>query len=117
LDNASDISRVAKYSHFLGFQHSGILRHAINSTHDVGSVWYTADQRQSQWSPQASVSGLEAFISAAKHYFICKGPYLRSLRTLYSNHPRVRVISIIRKIPYINIPRSTPISKEGPIAY
>ncbi|KAG2132645.1 glycoside hydrolase family 76 protein [Suillus cothurnatus] len=45
----------------------GILRHAINSTHDVGSVWYTADQRQSQWSPQASVSGLEAFISAAKY--------------------------------------------------
>ncbi|KAG2043410.1 glycoside hydrolase family 76 protein [Suillus americanus] len=66
LDNANDISRVAKYSHFLGFQHLGIVRHAVNSAHDVGSVWYTADQGQSQWSPEASASGLQALISAAK---------------------------------------------------
>lgn len=67
LDNANDICRVAKYSHFLGVQHLGIVRHATNSAHDVGSVWYTADQGRSQWSPQASASGLEAFISAAKY--------------------------------------------------
>lgn len=67
LDNANDISRVAKYSHFLGFQHLGIVRHAANSAHDVGSVWYTADQGQSQWSPEASASGLQALISAAKY--------------------------------------------------
>lgn len=67
LDNANDISRVAKYSHFLGFQHLGILRHATNSVYDVGSVWCTTDQRLSQWSPEASASGLQAFISAAKY--------------------------------------------------
>ncbi|KAG1752919.1 glycoside hydrolase family 76 protein [Suillus lakei] len=67
LDNANDISRMVKYSHFLGFQHLGIVRHATNSAHDVGSVWYTADQGGSQWSPQASTSGLQAFISAAKY--------------------------------------------------
>ncbi|KAG1870199.1 glycoside hydrolase family 76 protein, partial [Suillus subalutaceus] len=66
LDNADDISRIAKYSHFLDFQHLGIVRHAINSAYDVGSVWYTADQGQSQWSPEASASGLQALISAAK---------------------------------------------------
>lgn len=67
LDNANDSSRVAKYSHFLGIQHSGILLHATNSAHDIGSVWYTAYQGQSQWSPEASASGLQAFISAAKY--------------------------------------------------
>lgn len=67
LDNANDISRVAKYNHFLGIQHLGILLHATNSAHDIGSVWYTADQGRSQWSPEASASGLQAFISAAKY--------------------------------------------------
>ncbi|KAG1766937.1 glycoside hydrolase family 76 protein [Suillus occidentalis] len=67
LDNANDTSHIAKYSQFLGSQYSGILLHATNSAHDIGSVWYTADQGQSQWSPEASASGLQAFISAAKY--------------------------------------------------
>ncbi|KAG2126318.1 glycoside hydrolase family 76 protein [Suillus clintonianus] len=73
LDNADDISRIAKYSHFLGFQHLGVVRHATNPAHDVGSVWYAADRGGSQWSPEASASGLQALISAAK---VRKSSYL-----------------------------------------
>ncbi|KAJ8597481.1 glycoside hydrolase family 76 protein [Rhizopogon salebrosus TDB-379] len=67
LDNANDASRTTKYSDFLGSQYSSILHNAINPAHDVGSVWYAADEGGSQWSPEASASGLEAFISAGKY--------------------------------------------------
>ncbi|KAG0704535.1 glycoside hydrolase, partial [Suillus ampliporus] len=66
LDNANDTSRIAKYSDFLGSQYSGIVDHATNSDRDVGSVWYDTNQGGSQWSPEASASGLQALISAAK---------------------------------------------------
>ncbi|KAG1751508.1 glycoside hydrolase family 76 protein, partial [Suillus paluster] len=66
LDNANDASRTSKYSDFLGCQYSGVVEHATNSTNDVGSVWYAGNQGGSQWSPEASASGLQALISAAK---------------------------------------------------
>lgn len=66
LDWANDASITAKYSAFLGSQYTAVNRDAVNATDDVGSVWYAANQGASEWGPQASASGLEAIISAAK---------------------------------------------------
>jgi hypothetical protein len=66
LDNVDDTSRITKYSGFLGSQHSDVANYAMNAAYDVGSVWYAADEGGSQWSPEASASGLEALISAGK---------------------------------------------------
>ena len=66
LDSASDTSITGKYSNFLGSQYAAVCRNALNASHDVGSVWYAPDQGGSLFGPQASASGLEAVISAAK---------------------------------------------------
>ena len=66
MDNANDTSRDAKYSDFLGSQHSAVVHYAMDSEHDVGSVWYAKDEGGSLWSPEASAGGLEALISAGK---------------------------------------------------
>lgn len=66
MDNANDASRNAKYSDFLGSQYSAVVHYAMDSEHDVGSLWYAEDEGESFWSPQASASGLEALVSAAK---------------------------------------------------
>ncbi|KIJ67713.1 glycoside hydrolase family 76 protein [Hydnomerulius pinastri MD-312] len=70
LDNANTASRTAKYSGFLGSQYSAVIHYGMNADHDIGSVWYAPDQGGSQWQPEASASGLEAIVSAAKvcHY-------------------------------------------------
>ncbi|KAH7888838.1 glycoside hydrolase family 76 protein [Phlebopus sp. FC_14] len=67
LDSAKDSSRTAKYSSFLGSQYSAVTHYGMNAVHDIGSVWYAPDQGGSQWQPEASASGLEAIISAAKY--------------------------------------------------
>ncbi|ETW78838.1 glycoside hydrolase family 76 protein [Heterobasidion irregulare TC 32-1] len=66
LDQANDAARTAKYSAFLGAQSSGAFHYGKNANNDVGSVWYAPDQGGSIFSPEASSSGLEAFVSAAK---------------------------------------------------
>lgn len=66
LDSADDLSITNKYSDFLGSQYAAVYHNALNATYDVGSVWYARDQGGSLWGPQASASGLEAVISAAK---------------------------------------------------
>lgn len=67
LDQANDAARTAKYSAFLGAQSSGAFHYGKNANNDVGSVWYAPDQGGSIFSPEASSSGLEAFVSAAKY--------------------------------------------------
>ncbi|KAH7914139.1 glycoside hydrolase family 76 protein [Hygrophoropsis aurantiaca] len=67
LDWANDASRTSKFSSFLGSQYSAVIHYGMNASHDVGSVWYAPDNGGSQWQPEASASGLEAVISAAKY--------------------------------------------------
>ncbi|KAF8556149.1 glycoside hydrolase family 76 protein [Imleria badia] len=67
LDFANDASITAKYRGFLALQNSAVIRNALNATDDVGSVWFAPDNGGSEWGPQASASGLEAVISAAKY--------------------------------------------------
>jgi len=64
---ANDASITAKYSAFLGSQYAAVYRHAMNATHDVGSVWYAPNQGGSEWGPEPSASGLEAVVSVAKY--------------------------------------------------
>lgn len=71
LDWANDASITAKYSQFLWSQYTAVYCNALNATHDVGSVWYAPNQGGSEWGPQASASGLEAVISAAKVLSLC----------------------------------------------
>ncbi|EIW77929.1 glycoside hydrolase family 76 protein [Coniophora puteana RWD-64-598 SS2] len=67
LDYANDASRTAKYTDFLSSQYSAVIHYGMNSAHDVGSVWYAPDNGGSVWQPEASASGLEAVVSAAKY--------------------------------------------------
>ncbi|KIM78166.1 glycoside hydrolase family 76 protein [Piloderma croceum F 1598] len=66
LDNANDTSRTAKYSPFLGSQKTAIINHAINSSNDVSSAWYAANQGGGLFSAQSAASGLAALNAAAK---------------------------------------------------
>ena len=66
LDMANDPARTAKYSPFLGAQSSGAFHYGKNANNDVGSVWYAPDQGGSIFTPEATTSGLAAFVSAAK---------------------------------------------------
>ncbi|KIM78915.1 glycoside hydrolase family 76 protein [Piloderma croceum F 1598] len=76
LDNANDVKITAKYSSFLGSQHSAVINNAKNSNNDIsflptpdykGSVWYAPSARGSIWSPESSASGLAACIADAKY--------------------------------------------------
>jgi len=67
LDSANDASRTSKYSGFLGSQLSAVTHYGENANQDIGSVWYAASTGGSQFNPQASASGLEAVIAAAKY--------------------------------------------------
>ena len=67
LDSANDASRTSKYSGFLGSQLSAVTHYGENANQDIGSVWYAPNAGGSQFNPQASASGLEAVISAAKY--------------------------------------------------
>jgi len=67
LDTAQNASIAAKYSHFLSSQYEAVWNNARNATNDIGAVWYAPNQGGSGWGPQASASGLEAAISAAKY--------------------------------------------------
>ena len=66
LDYANDSSIADKYRNFLGVQNEAVHQNALNATVDVGSVWYAPNEGGSLWGPQASASGLEAVIPAAK---------------------------------------------------
>jgi hypothetical protein len=66
LDSANDASITSKYSNFLWSQYAAVYHNALNSTHDVGSVWYAPNRGGSLFGPQASASGLEAVLSTAK---------------------------------------------------
>lgn len=66
LDSANDTSITNKYTDFLGSQYAAVHHNALNVVKDVGSVWYAPNEGGSEWGPQASASGLEAVLSAAK---------------------------------------------------
>ena len=66
LDSANDASRTAKYSSFIGSQSSGALHFGKDAANDVGSVWYAPNAGGSVFTPEASNSGLAAFVAAAK---------------------------------------------------
>jgi hypothetical protein len=66
LDQANSATRVAKYAPFLGSQSSAALHFGKDAANDVGSVWYAPNQGGSVFSPEATTSGLAAFVSAAK---------------------------------------------------
>ncbi|KAF8556147.1 glycoside hydrolase family 76 protein [Imleria badia] len=81
LDFANDTLIAAKYRGFLALQNSAVIRNALNTTNDVGSVWYALDNGGSEWGPQASVSGLEAAIAASK---VCR--VARSIGAIRTTH-------------------------------
>ncbi|KAI9572201.1 glycoside hydrolase family 76 protein [Boletus coccyginus] len=74
LDSANDASITNKYTDFLGSQYAAVYHNALNVVKDVGSVWYAPNKGGSVWGPQASASGLEAVLSAAK-YAPCASVY------------------------------------------
>jgi len=67
LDNADDASRASKYSAFLGSQKSAVIRNGINSSSDIASTWYAANQGGGLFSAQSAASGLAALNAAAKY--------------------------------------------------
>ncbi|KAI0316793.1 Six-hairpin glycosidase [Amylostereum chailletii] len=67
LDKAADPARTSKYSAFLGAQSSAAFHFGKRANNDVGSVWYAPDQGGSIFSPEATTSGMAAFVAAAKY--------------------------------------------------
>jgi len=67
LDSADDATRTAKYSPFLGAQYPAVVHYGTDVNDDIGSVWYTASQGGSVFTPETSASGLAACIAAAKY--------------------------------------------------
>jgi len=67
LDNADDSSRTSKYSSFLDSQKSAIVQYGLNSSQDVSSTWYAANQGGGVYSAQSAASGLAVLNAAAKY--------------------------------------------------
>ncbi|KIJ61760.1 glycoside hydrolase family 76 protein [Hydnomerulius pinastri MD-312] len=59
------ISIALKYKPFFTAQYTAITHNALNSTDDVGGVWYAPAGGNEAWQPEASAAGLEGVIAAA----------------------------------------------------
>ncbi|KAN0074574.1 hypothetical protein V8E55_011623 [Tylopilus felleus] len=67
LDAVNDASITAKHSGFSSSQYAAVHHNVMNTSADVGSVWYATIEGGSEWGRQASASGLEATIAASKY--------------------------------------------------
>ena len=74
----NDPARTAKYSPFLGSQSSAVFHYGTDASDDVGTVWYAPNAGGSQFTPEASGSGLAAHVAAAK---VCT---VQSLESVWS---------------------------------